>query len=491
MPKNIETEIAVVGCGGSGLSAAVAAAEKGAKVIVLESRNTAGGNTLSAVGMFAAESHVQKKAKIDARKDELFRVAMAHSHWKLNPRIIGAFIDRSGGTIRWLEEKGLRFQEIHHYYPNQVPSVFHVPEGRGPALVKALVGRGEELGVRFFFETAAKRILSGDKGEITGVLAETKRSRFRITAKSVIIATGGYGGNKKLLKEHYPSYTSDLHLVGLPHRGDGVLMAQRTGAASEGLGILMLGGPRFMGPRSIDTAALEPHTIWVNKKGERFVDEATAFRWPEASNALNRQPERISVTLFDEKIKKSLIEDGVVKGNSTFGPGSTLTELERDLRSAVRKGEVTISDTWDVIAGWIGADRKVLKSTIDQYNACCDRARDDTFAKDSRYLMPLRTPPYYAVRCHLVFLTTIGGIKINHHMEVLNHHDTPIPGLYAVGNDVGGWQSDTYCIHLSGNAFGFAINSGRIAGESAARYALDRSPIDEKGSARDSVKKRG
>ena len=76
-------------------------------------------------------------------------------------------------------------------------------------------------------------------------------------------------------------------------------------------------------------------------------------------------------------------------------------------------------------------------------------------------------------KCHQGFLGTIGGIKINHHMEVLNRQDDPIPGLYAVGAGTGGWESDTYCLELSGSAFGFALNSGRIAGENAVLYASE------------------
>ena len=89
--------------------------------------------------------------------------------------------------------------------------------------------------------------------------------------------------------------------------------------------------------------------------------------------------------------------------------------------------------------------------------------------------MPLRTPPYYGLKCYQGFLGTIGGIKINHRMEVLDQQEDPIPGLYAGGNDTGGWESDTYSLILSGFAFGFAVNSGRIAGENAAKFVLGES----------------
>ena len=74
------------------------------------------------------------------------------------------------------------------------------------------------------------------------------------------------------------------------------------------------------------------------------------------------------------------------------------------------------------------------------------------------------------MRCRAMFLATIGGIKINHNMEVLDSRDNPIPGLYAGGNDTGGWEPDTYNAFLSSHAMGFAINSGRIAGEHAAQF---------------------
>ena len=88
--------------------------------------------------------------------------------------------------------------------------------------------------------------------------------------------------------------------------------------------------------------------------------------------------------------------------------------------------------------------------------------------------MPLRKPPYYAMMCHPGFLGTIGGIKINQHMEVVSVQGRPIPGLYAAGVDTGGWESDYYCATLSGTTFGFALNSGRIAAETALKYVASQ-----------------
>ena len=129
-----------------------------------------------------------------------------------------------------------------------------------------------------------------------------------------------------------------------------------------------------------------------------------------------------------------------------------------------------MANSWEEIADLTGVDKSTLGTTIEEYNTCCDAGYDAVFVKDRRYLQPLRTPPFYAFKCLGVLLYTIGGIKINEHMEVLDAGDKIIPGVYAAGVDVGGWTPDTYCAFLPGTAFGWAINSGRISGESAYEY---------------------
>src|SRR4030042_528227 len=110
--ENIQTDVECIGAGGAGLAAAVAAAEKGVKVVILEKANAPGGNSARAVGFFAAESPVQKRMRVDAPRDVLFKIAMDHAHWKINARIIRAFVDKSGDTVRWLEEKGLEIERV-------------------------------------------------------------------------------------------------------------------------------------------------------------------------------------------------------------------------------------------------------------------------------------------------------------------------------------------------------------------------------------------
>jgi len=463
-------DVIVIGGGGTGLAAALAAAEKGAGVVLLEKRGAAGGNTALARGVFAAESPVQARMRIDAQRDTLLKTAMSYSHWKIDPKIVRAFIDKSGDTIRWLEEKGLAFEDILDYTPNQVPRTFHVPEGRGAGLVKFLVKKCSEKGVNLLYETAARKILVDEKGRVAGVLAATKGKETKILGQSVIIGTGGYAGNRELLKKYYTDYTEDLCLHGSPNMGDGLLMAMEIGAATEGLGILQLRGPRFAGSSYISVVIEEPETVWVNKKGDRFVDEALSFYWPEAGNALSRQPDKISYSLFDEEIKRRMVQRGLIKGSATYLGGTKMTALDEEIRHHLDRGNIRISESWADIGEWIGLAPGLLDATLEEYNGFCKQGYDEAFGKDRRYLVPLRMPPFYGMKCVPSFHGTIGGIKINHRMEVLDQKNNPIPGLYAGGIDTGGWESETYCLTLSGSAFGFALNSGRIAGENASTY---------------------
>lgn len=496
--KNLKAELVIIGGGGAGLAAAIAAAENGCKsIIVLEKAGSAAGSTAMAHDVFGAESPVQRRQGIDAPRDELFKTAMEWAHWtKINPRIVRAFIDKSGDTIGWLEKKGLSF-ELIQYYPNQVPLVRHSVKGHGNALMKALRDNCQDLGVRILPLTPAKKIIRDSKGKASAVVAESKQGEFKIDTRSVIIATGGYGNNREMLKKYLPNYHDTITYDGPPsNTGDGIQMAVEIGAATDGLGTANIHGP-FLKPKSDSHAmkmdasgpdgsplritlwflAWEPEMLWVNKKGRRFIDEGYHLAFFAFGNAVSLQPDGITYTLFDHTTLKKIEKEGLIRpgaaAHANWLPVSAATPLpglEREVHKQADKGDLKISKSWDEIAVWMGASPAVLKATIDEYNAFCDDNRDGLFAKDRRYLLPLRTPPFYAVKAHIGLCDTYGGIKINENMEALDASDNPIPGLYAAGTTAGCWESESYCYRLTGHLVGFALNSGRIAGENAVRY---------------------
>ena len=451
--QNLSADLVIIGGGGAGLAAALTAAEKGIRnIIVLETRGAAGGNTAMATGLFACESPVQARQRIVADKDILFKRAMDWARWsRVNPRIFRAFLNKSGDTIRWLEQMGLEFNIIA-FFPNQEPRVEHVPQGRGAQLTRVLTEKCREAGVEILLHCGAKKLLTDKKSRLTGVLTEEGQE---IKTGSVIIATGGFAGNKKLLKKYCPLYYDGFGVRGLPLTGDGLLIAEEAGAAIEDFVTLLKEGPRVdQHTWPLMSMERDPLTVWVNKRGERFADEAMGAHPFEAGNAILRQPGKVIYCMLDTSILQMLSEK--------------TPNLEIALRAEVNRGRVTKAEAWDEVAEWIGAKPAALKATVEEYNDYCNHGYDETFAKERRWLLPLQRPPYYAIKCEAHLLDTIGGIRINEKMEVLNKQDEPIHGLYAAGVATSGWEAESYCSDLSGSAFGYAINSGRIAGENAA-----------------------
>ena len=193
----------------------MAATEKGARVILLEKQKSPGGNSIFAEGLFAAESPVQRRMGIATLKDDVFKIAMDYSHWKINARIFRAFVEKSGDTIQWLENKGLKFGSISSMYPGIDSLTFHslgAGKKSGLTIVKTLRNYCEESNVRLLFNCAAKKILTGDNGEVTGVLVAMNGEEFAIKTKSIIVATGGYSGTSLLFTGAGPSSST------MPHR---------------------------------------------------------------------------------------------------------------------------------------------------------------------------------------------------------------------------------------------------------------------------------
>lgn len=478
------------------MAAAISAMEMGAaSVVLLEKAGSPGGSTAMAHDIFGIESPVQKRAWFESSKDEIFNVHMDWTHWTVDPKIVRAFIDKSGDTVRWLEEMGQGFQ-LMPMYPNQSPLIRHALKGRGVELCKLLRRNAEDRGAVLLTRTRATKILRDESGQVTGVVAETKDGEIAIGAKAVIITTGGYGNNREMLKKHYPHYKETMTYDGpRSNTGDGIPLATEVGAATAGLGSMNLHGPSLMSRSgadslSIDDAVdargnplkvqlmpmcLEPDTIWVNKRGKRYVNECYILQFFAYGHIVARQPEGISYTLYDTALLRHKEKEGIYDQMAPgWFPADTyichipLPGLEREMNRP--NDMVKIADTWDELADWMGVDRAALTATVDEYNAACDQAHDPIFGKNRKYLRALRTPPFCAILGQVHICDTIGGIKIDEKMQVIDTQDSPIPGLYAAGVTTGGWEGETYDYNLTGHLVGFAINSGRIAGESVVEY---------------------
>ena len=449
---NLQANLVIIGSGGAGFAAAVSAAEKGVKdIVILEKRGNIGGNTARAHGLFACESPAQKRLGITANRDEYFKKALRWAHWsRVNPRIIRAYLNKSGDTIRWFEEKGVDF-ELPSSEPGGLPSlgvgVWHLPakgpEGRhGARLIKVLEKQFKEMGGRLLPSTTVKKILRNKKGKVIGVTASSANGKeLQIDTGCVIIATGGFAANKGLLRKYCPEYREQIQVDknAIPNMGDGLALAEEAGAAiAEAVSILKNGPHTYYGGkgRFLPPSVISTHTLWVNKRGRRFIDEGAAYNDFESVNAVLEQPDCVMYSLLDHNtmknnMKSSFLPPPEETKNKSQGERFPLAiQNEEELRemAAEKDAVIKIADSWEEIAAWIGADPGVLKATVKSYNAFCKKGYDEEFAKDKRLLIPVTKAPYYAVKGDPGVIDTMGGIKTSEYMEVLDKQDNPIPG---------------------------------------------------------------
>lgn len=475
---NMRTDVVVIGSGATGLAAALTAAEGGAKVIVFEKQRSLGGTSNFFQGTFAVESDMQRQRYITYSRDEAFKAIMEYSHWRANPRIVRAIVNESADTIAWLQRAGVTFMDATINMPD-APRTYHTIKGYGATLVKTLATRAKEKSADVRLGAPVKKILM--KGHcVGGVIAEEEGEEIEVATKAAVVATGGYANNKEWIKK-YGGFDLDVNLFPLGNvdkTGDGIRMAWEVGADEEGMGVLELFsrgpvGPEFVLGSALEIAATQPD-LWVDAQGERYCDESIGFYDSSTGNASARQKAPFTYRLFDDAIIKSLLEKGIHKNAGMDNPpGSRPLELERELAAALDRGsaEVFAAETIEELGIKLKVDPVIFAATVREYNGFCQKGHDDLFAKDRKYLRPLEGPRYYAVKARTVCLGTLGGIKIDHRMAVVDKKGLVIPGLFAGGFDASGMWGDSYCINASsGLSSSFAINSGRIAGRNALTY---------------------
>jgi len=473
-----ETDLVVIGSGVTGMAAAVTVAEGGAKVVVFEKQRSLGGTSNFFSGMFAVETARQRESYITYGRDEAFRNIMEYSHWRANARLVRAIVNESAETIAWLLAHGVEFRPETINMPD-APRTYHPVKGQGSAVIKALTVSAREKGVDFELGAPVKRI-SKERGQIVGVVAERDGEEWEIVSRAVLIASGGYANNREWIKR-YCGFDLDVNVMPIGNvdkTGDGIRMAFEVGAAEEGLGVLetYAAGPfgedfAMKGP--LEMVSAQPD-LWVDPTGGRYCDESIAFYDTSMGNANARYPEGFTYRLSDDSILQILMERGIEKQLGMDNPpGTRPVDFEKELKAAEERGskEVFAAGSVEELAQKMGVDSGVLKRTIEEYNGFCARGHDELFAKNPRYLRPLKGPRFYAVKARTLFLGTLGGIKINHRAEVLDKKGKVIPGLYAGGFDAGGMWGDSYCIRVSsGLSAGFAVNSGRIAAKNVIDY---------------------
>jgi fumarate reductase flavoprotein subunit len=482
------TEICIIGGAGAGLIAAVSAAEAGAKkILVLEKMKATGGTTIGIGGLFGIESPVQKRLGIHETADFCFKQHMDMTNWYCDAKLVRKWMCGSGDMIRWLEEKGVQFDNVISFTGAALLRAYHMTKGStGQNIIKALLKNCKDKGVEILTDTRVTKLITDNNGAVTGVLATRGDEELRVSAKAVIIATGSISGNETLKARFYPGEDmTNVHIMAaaMSHpTGDGLIMAEEIGAASTHISTLFIGPHGHGWNEQTGVLVRRPPLIKINRNGERFVDESLSVNnnwgWM-MSMAVDRQPDKVCYAIMDEAMLRGFqkskkiyapYESMAVKEGEE--PTAWLDKIDKDISDEEKLGRIKIADNWDDIARYIGCDADTLKSTIADYNGYCEKQYDGEFLKEAQYLIPVKTPPYYALKSYSGIDTCIGGLRINHRMQVMNKKIRPIKGLYAAGVVAGNWLGLGY--GWFGSEMSFTAFSGYSAGKNAADYSLKK-----------------
>ena len=498
--KDIEetVDVVVVGAGGAGMTAAITATDAGKKVIVVESQPIAGGNSVrSTGGMNAAKTPYQDKNEFkeaagvektlataaEKYADNATITALAatvKSQWdayqanpqgyfdsvelmeldtliggkgKNNPELVKALAENSAAAIEWLASIGADVKNVGAFGGASVKRI-HRPvnaDGKvtavGAYIVPILEKNLQDRNVQFLFDTTANEIIMKD-GKAVGIKATGKDgNKVTINAKSVVIATGGFGANAEMVEKYKPELKGFATTNAEGAQGQGIEMATAVGAATVDMDQIQIHPTVHIeedGNAHLITEGLRGDgAILVNAEGKRFYDEVSTR--DKVSAAIIAQPEKSAWLVVDQSmVDKSAVIAGYIKSGYTV-TGATYEELAKAM----------------------GVDETTFVSTMNTWNQAVEAKSDAEFNRTS-FANPLTAAPYYAIKITPAVHHTMGGIVINPKAEVLNEKGEVISGLFAAGEVTGGVHGAN---RLGGNAVADFTVFGRIAGQSAADNA--------------------
>lgn len=455
--ETITAEVVVVGGGIAGLSAALSAAEVGAKTIIVEKTNRfySFGGDVAAIG-----SRLQKKLGIEIDPGEVVLNLMKYGANKPDHRIIRMWAEGSGATMDWLMEMtdplGINvtifqfpppaaFNNANEYYPQYLTT--HVfPEG---SVVNCLKDNAVKRGVGLYPNNRAKQLLRDGKGRVTGVVAQNAEGSFiQFNArKAVILCTGDYSYNDEMMAKYCPQ-TAYMPSMMKRATGDGHQMALWVGAAMEPAPHAPM-NHGFAGPIG------NYPFLQVNLKGERFHNEDVPGQ--SYTNAIERQPEKQAWQIFDSKYLSEIPYMGIGHGKYNLN----------DRMRGNMAGRMLKADTIEELGEKMEIPLATFKATIDRYNELARLGKDLDFSKQPDRLTTIDKPPYYAGKGHYTLLVVMGGINVNHKLQALDKDYEAVPGLYMAGNTMGNRFAVDYPTICPGISLGMALHYGRVAGINA------------------------
>lgn len=446
-PRSV-TDVLVIGSGGAGMSAAVAAKEAGARVLLLEKEPVAGGNTkLAAGGMNAAETQAQARLGIEDTVDSMVEDTIKGAYGTNDPALVRILAQNSAGSIAWLEALGADLSDVGRMGGASVDRS-HRPAGGagvGAHVAQVLWDAVVASGIDVRFNSRVVQLIETPSGAVTGVLVHGKYTGYYvIKAQAVILATGGFSRNNALVARYVPKLEGFANTNQPGATGDGLEVAELAGAATVDLDYIQA-HPTYspVGGVLVTEAVRGNGAILVNRKGERFVNEITTR--DKAAAAILAQPGGSAYLVFDDSVRRSLSK----------------------IESFVHLGIVEQGRTLSELAQTLSVPAAALTRTVTDYNNMVG-AGSDTLYQRPDLPRALASAPYYAIEVTPAVHHTMGGVKIDGRTRVVGVAGDAIAGLYAAGEAAGGIHGAN---RLGANAVSDIITFGRLAGEQAARYA--------------------
>ena len=447
-----DVEVVVVGAGAAGLSAAIAAQELNANVLVLEKGGITGGSTVRSGGkILAAGTPWQEKQGYTDTAEMMYEYLMSFDRDDImNEELVMTFSKGSAENLQWLEDRGVQVQDVEYIHSSLTPWRVHNTKGgggqtsgHGGQITAPLTNLYEGNGGKIVYNCRATELITNDAGAVVGVKAVmTDGTPVTVNAKSVILATGGYAKNEEMLDKYEDFLPNNLYGT-VPETcvGDGLVMATAIGAKNfdaPGLQLVYVSYDCYCGIN-------EESGLIVSEDGLRVVNEYS-------------YQSHVATALADAK---STCGYYIVAKKDGYA-----VEPYAMIQWGVTMEHVPHAATIGELADLIGVDKAALEATVARYNELCAKGVDEDFGKPAEYMIPVEGDEYYAFRMTPGTSVTFGGLEIDVNARVLDTNNQPIPGLYAAGEVAftGLFDAEYPCC---GMAIGSAVYYGRVAAESA------------------------
>ena len=462
-----DTDVCVVGAGGAGFAAAIAAAQAGANVVVLEKCSIDGGSTnVSEGALNAVDPERQEPQGIEDSIDTFYQTTIDGGHGTGNPELVEYLVNNALDSVHWLEDLGVRFKDEVGSATGSLGQRSHYPyTPSGNTYIRSFedfqAAHADQLLV--LNDVQATDLILDDAGAVVGVKGLFKGDQeVTVNAKAVIIATGGFGANVEYRQSVNDGVWKEVVLdetIGCTNiqpcaQGEGLKLAEQAGAELINLSDIQLhpcGTPGTGLMEDIRTSGR--NRIFVNESGDRFVNEGAER--DTLCKAIFAQPDS---TYFIVVNKLRYPDPDWVDGN-----GATVANM-------IARGHVVGADTVEELAEATGMDAAKLQASIDAYNAVVRGEAEDEFGftADNTADAEMTEGPWYACQKVPTVHHTMGGIRIDVNAQACDADGEPIPGLFACGEVTGGIHGEN---RLGGNAIADCMTFGRAAGANAAAAA--------------------